>query len=174
LRSDGMSNEAAEFVLEHPELFGELAAGLDEADDVVRGRTADALEKVSRARPDLMIGYLAKLIDVAQSDHVPMTKMHIAMTLGHLAVYKDHIVQITPALLDLLDDKSVFVKSWAIVSLCIVATKYPQEHDEIVTRIAQLQGHSSAAIRSRVRKALHLLTSEDAAFPKGWIKSEHL
>jgi HEAT repeat protein len=174
LRSDGMSNEAAEFVLEHPELCSELVEGLDEADDVIRGRTADALEKVSRARPDLVIGHLARLIDVGQSDPVPMVKMHVAMTLGHLAMYENHVAEIKTALLNLLGDKSVFAKSWAIVSLCIVAVKYPQEHDEIVERIAQLQGHSSTAIRSRVRKALHLLTSEEAAFPKGWIKSEHL
>lgn len=54
LRSDGMANEAAQFVLDNPQVFENLFSGLPEPDDVVRGRTADALEKVSRGRPDLL------------------------------------------------------------------------------------------------------------------------
>jgi hypothetical protein len=174
LRSDGMSNEAAEFVLQHPELFHELLAGLDEADEVIRGRTADALEKVSRSRPDLMIEHLPKLIDVAAADHVAMVKMHVAMILGHLAVYGEHIHQIISTLLDLLADESVYAVSWAIVSLCIIGRKYPRESGRIMNEIAQLEGSASAAIRSRVRKALDVLTNEGASFPKGWVKNEHL
>ena len=51
LRSDGMANEAAEVILENPELIEELFEGLSSADEVVRGRTADALEKVGRTKP---------------------------------------------------------------------------------------------------------------------------
>lgn len=40
LRSDGMANEAADFVLAHPELLGELLAGLDQPEDLIRGRPA--------------------------------------------------------------------------------------------------------------------------------------
>lgn len=174
LRSDGMSNEAAEFVLATPELFDELLEGLDETDDVIRGRTADALEKVSRSRPDLIVEHLEKLIRLSRADHLAMVKMHIAMIFGHLAGYEAHIDEIAPALLDLLQDESVFVKSWAIVSLCIIGRLYPGERGEILMRIAQLESHDSAAIRTKVRYAMNLLTNEGAAFPKGWIKSEHL
>jgi HEAT repeat protein len=174
LRSDGLSNEVAEFVLEHPELLEELAEGLNEPDDVIRGRTADALEKIARSRPDLVVEYLPKLVDISKTDQVPMVKMHIAMLLGHLAMYEDRTDQITSTLLRMLDDESVFAMSWAIASLCIVGRKYPLERDQIVIRIARLEGHHSAAIRTRVRKALYLLTNEDAPFPKGWIKSDHL
>ena len=174
LRSDGLSSEAADFVLQHPELFGDLLEGIDEPDDVVRGRTADALEKVSRSRPDLLIDHLGKLVNVASTDAVPMVKMHIAMILGHLAIYEDHAGQFTSALLGLLADDSAFVASWAIVSLCIIGRKCPKERSSIVGRISQLQGANSVAIRSKVRKALNLLTNESVSFPKGWIKSEHL
>jgi HEAT repeat protein len=174
LRSDGLADEVVAFVLEHPELADDLAEGLDAADDVIRGRTADALEKIGRSRPDLVVGFLPKLVDTARSDRVPMVKMHLAMLLGHLALYGEHRHSLTSALLDLLDDESVFAKSWAIVSLCIIARKYPAEREQIVIRIAQLEPGASAAIRSRIRKALILLANENAPFPKGWIKSEHL
>lgn len=174
LRSDGLANEAAEVVLKNPQLFDDLYAGLSERDDVIRGRAADALEKVSRERPDLVVKHLGELVDLARTDQVVMVKMHLAMIFGHLAVFTEHVDVLHSALFDLMEDDSVFAKSWAIVSLCIIGRKYPQERARIVSRISQLQGDSSVAIRSKVRNALNILTNESAPFPKGWIKSEKL
>lgn len=174
LRSDGMANEVAASILTNPNAFGDLFAGLSEPDDVVRGRAADAIEKVSRKSPDLVRDCLPVLTNLAQDEKVPLVKMHLAMIFGHLAVYPDLIGQLKATLLFQLEDESVFTRSWAIVSLCIVARKYPQECQDILERIVRLQGDSSIAIRSRVKKAIHLLSDPQAQFPKGWIKSEHL
>jgi hypothetical protein len=103
-----------------------------------------------------------------------MVKMHLAMIFGHLAVYEDSLELLSVALFDLLADESVFTRSWAIVSLCIIGRKYPQECRRIVNRLSQLQGDNSAAIRSRIKNALIILTEPNAQFPKGWIKSEQL
>jgi HEAT repeat protein len=174
LRSDGMASEAAQFVLVNPHVFEDLFAGLSEEDDVIRGRTADALEKIARERPDLLIDHLQDMVDLAENEPVPMVKMHLAMIFGHLAVYEDALEQLISALNDLLDDKSVFTRSWAIASLCIIGRKYSRECRQIVERLSQLQGDQSIAIRSRVKKALIILTDPNAQFPEGWIKSERL
>jgi HEAT repeat protein len=174
LRSDGLSTEVANFVLANPLLMDELLEGLDEEQDLVRGRTADALEKIARQSPELLVPSLPKLLAVANDDPLPMVKMHIAMLLGHLAMYTEHAGAITHALLEMLDDRSVFARSWAIASLCIMGRKHQQERSRIVESIAGLQGDSSIAIRTRVRNALTVLTDEQAPFPKGWIKSNHL
>ena len=174
LRSDGLADEVATAVLKSPELFDDLYAGLSEPDDVIRGRTADALEKISRQRPDLIVDHLPELVSLSSSDQVPMVKMHLGMIFGHLALYEQHIDTLRSALFELLDDESVFAKSWAIVSLCIIGRIYPPESQRIVNRISQLQGDSSVAIRSRAGKALNILTNPSASFPKGWIKSEQL
>ncbi len=174
LRSDGMSNEVADIVLNNPQLFGDLFEGLSAGDDVIRGRTADALEKVSRERPDLLVDRLHLLMQVSKFDTVPMVKMHIAMIFGNLAVYKEKINQLILALLDLLEDESAFVKSWTISSLCIIGRIYPGERDQIVEKIVPLQKDKSIAIRTRAGKALNLLLNENAPFPKGWIKSRPL
>lgn len=171
LRSDGLSDQVAEFVLAHPELLDELAAGLDQTDDVIRGRAADAVEKIARSRPEWVSQYLDRLTNLAERDPVPMVKMHVAMALGHLAMVDGARDEITTALLGLLDDVSVFARSWAIASLCIVVRLHPAERDRVVSRLAPLASESSPAIRARVRKALILLTNIDAPFPKGWIKS---
>jgi hypothetical protein len=169
-----MANEAADFVLSNPAVFDELFEGLTVPDDVVRGRTADALEKIARTWPDPFRARIPKLIQIAKRDDVAMVKMHIAMLFGHLAIYEDKIDKLYDALLELLQAESVFARSWAIVSLCIIARKYPEKSDSIVNRLVQFKNDESAAIRSRVKHALHLLTNRSASFPKGWIKSEHL
>jgi hypothetical protein len=174
LRSDGMANEVVEIVLKNPHLFEELYEGLSEADDVIRGHAADALEKVARTRADLLLTHVSELVRIAEEDPLPMVKMHVAMILGHLAVYEKTIDESISALLFLLDDDSVFVVSWTIVSLCIIARKYPGERDQIVDQIATLRNDRSIAIRTKVRKAMNVLTNEESPFPKGWIKSEHL
>ncbi len=174
LRSDGLSNEATDFVLKNPELCDELFEGLSVSDDVVRGRTADALEKVSRKRPDLLIDRLPKLIQVAEQDHVPMVKMHLAMIFGHFAMYEERLRELVSALLDLLDEGSVFARSWAVVSLCIIGRKYPGERKQILEEIEPFLRDKSIAMRTKARKAVDLLTNKDVPFPKGWIKSEHL
>ena len=172
LRSDGLADEVSTAVLQSPGLFDDLYAGLSEPDDVVRGRTADALEKISRQRPDLIAAHLPELIDLSKSDRVPMVKMHLAMIFGHLALYEELIDMLLSALFDLLEAESVFAKSWTIVSLCIIGRLYPKTSDRIVNRISQLQADNSIAIRSRAGKALNLMTNPSASFPKGWIKGE--
>lgn len=174
LRSDGMSNEAADFVLKNPEMFDELYEGLKISDDVVRGRTADALEKISRVRPDMLVDHLPKLLQIAEEDHVPMVKMHLTMIFGHLAMYEERLSELISALLNLLDNGSVFTRSWAIVSLCIIARKYPEECNQILERIEPIQRDQSIAMRTKARMAIDLLTNKNVPFPKGWIKSEHL
>ncbi|HEY42975.1 MAG TPA: hypothetical protein G4O11_03225 [Anaerolineae bacterium] len=174
LRSDGMSSEAAEFVLKNPLMFEELFEGLYVTDDVVRGRTADALEKIARTEPKLLNNCLAELIKIAKEDPVPMVKMHLAMIFGHLAIYEEKVSDLTSTLLHLLDDESVFTKSWAVVSLCILGRKYPEECKRIIERIEPLQRDRSIAMRTKARKAVDLLTNKKDSFPEGWIKSEHL
>jgi hypothetical protein len=174
LRSDGMSNEAADFVLKNPEIFNELFEGLSVSDDVVRGRTADALEKISRKRPDMLVDRLPKLLQVAEEDHVPMVKMHLAMIFGHLVLYEERLRDLISILFILLEDESVFTRSWAIVSLCIMARKYPEESKQILERIEPIQSDQSIAMRTKARKAVDLLTNTRTPFPKGWIKSEQL
>jgi hypothetical protein len=172
LRSDGLANEAAQFILQNPDLLGDLLAGLNDPDEVIRGHAADALEKAARSRPDLFVSHISELVLIAERDGVAMVRWHIAMILGHLAGFEGVVDQTTPVLLGLLQDPSVFVKSWAIVSLCIFARKAPEWKREILNGIAPLQSDSSIAIRSKVRKAMNLLTNEAMPFPKGWVKSE--
>jgi HEAT repeat protein len=174
LRSDGLADQAAEFILENPQLVDELFDGLSSEDPLIRGRTADALEKVARKEPGLFINRVPELISVVKAETVPMVKMHLAMLFGHLVPLDQRIDEITEVLLYLLKDESAFTKSWTITSLAIIGKKYPSRREMVYDSIAQLGEDESIAIRTRVRKALEVLEVINKSFPKGWIKSIHL
>jgi hypothetical protein len=174
IRSDGLSSDVASLVLKNDQLYNELLEGLSVEDDLIRGRAADALEKIARSRPDLLVDDLALFIKVGQEDPVPMVRWHIAMIFGHLAPYEELTGQVTRTLLDYLQDTSVFVKSWSIVSLCIIGRMYSSENKRIVEAIVPLERDSSIAIRSKVKKAIPLLMNDRMPFPKGRIKSKQV
>ena len=174
LRSDGAANQAADAVIKNPELINDLAVGLESEDDVIRGRTADVLEKIARTNPELTASYVNRFLQLLGSDPLPMVRWHLAMVLGHLAEYSSLTEEIVSALLRALDDGSVFTKSWVIVSLCIYARKYPQHLKEITQKIARSSNDASAAVRTRVRYAMEVLHNTDAPFPRGWVKSERI
>jgi len=174
LRSDGRANEVADEVLANPNLFPLLFEGLDETDDVVRGRTSHALEFVSRTRPELLTSHLPQLLDLARKDDVAMVRWHLAMIFANLSIFEEIIDQTLSVLYDLLDDPAVFVKSWAISSLCIIGKHYPHLRGEIISWIIPLREDYSIAIRTRVAKALTALENEEEPIPPGWVKSKLL
>lgn len=174
LRSDGQASEVADLVLQNPQLFDDLYEGLFVEDDVVRGRTAHALERISRSKPERLAAHMQQLIGVAKSDPVPMVRFHLAMLFGNLLVYEDQVETIKTVLLEMLGDESAFTRNWVISSLCILGRKYPREREVILQALSPYLSDASIAIRSRTEKALALLTDERQPFPPGWIKSEYL
>lgn len=167
LRSDGRANDVAEKVMKTPLLLPLLIEGLTEADDVVRGRTAHAVEKISRKMPEVVQPYTDILIALALKDELPMVKWHLAMIFGNI-ISEEKIDKMVSILIQLLKDESVFVKSWAIVSLCIIGQQYKGNHT-IIEHIKLLQEDESIAVRTKAKKALAVLEGEEP-LPAGWCK----
>jgi hypothetical protein len=171
LRSDGYANEVADAVLAYPDLFEPLLEGLDSRDNVVRGRTAHALERISRTRPDLLSPHLPRLLEAA-GDALSMVRWHVAMMLANLALeVPPDVLQAT--LLSMLGDGSVFVRSWAISGLAILGVVHPELGNASILALEALQRDRSVAIRSRVRNALATLRDGEP-LPAGWVKSHVL
>lgn len=174
LRSDGAANRVVDAVLKDPELITEVSAGLEDRRDVVRGRSADVLEKVARQKPEEFHAHIDMLVNRLSMDAVPMVRWHLAMLLGHLSVLDQHHPAIGKALIERVKDESVFTASWSIVSLCILARVSPAFHYRAYNAISSLSKHPSKAIRAKVRHALPLLAEPSTPFPSGWIESKHV
>jgi HEAT repeat protein len=78
---------------------------------------------------------------------------------------------VVSALLRLLKGESVFVRSWAISSLCIVDRKDKRNRKKIIDSIGAVQHDKSIAIRVRAVKALKVLRNENESLPAGCHKT---
>jgi HEAT repeat protein len=172
LISDGRANEAADRVLANPQLFNQLVEGLSESDVVIRARTAHSLERISRTHPQMVKGLLPKFIKMATHDPVPMVRWHIAMIFGNLRLPAESNEEIIPVLFRMLGDSSVFVKSWAMVSLAILGRQHESIRKMIADQIRPLLNDHSVAIRSKAIKAVKILENDGEPMPAGWVKSK--
>jgi HEAT repeat protein len=170
LRSDGLAPQVAALVDENPVLLPDLLDALANGSDIARGHAADALERVSRLHPAWISSYLDQLLSQATGDPVPMVRWHLAMLLGNLGIGGFYDQRLTRTLLVLLDDRSNFVKSWAISSLCLVGRQVPESRSLILESIAPLQQDASIAVRHRAQKAVGLLMNPGWEPPAGWNK----
>nr|MDO8134568.1 hypothetical protein [Candidatus Njordarchaeum guaymaensis] len=174
LASDGRANEVAEDVIKNPTLLPKLVEGLHEPVDVVRARTAHAFERISRTNPKLLRPLTSQFIRMASTEKVPMVKWHLAMIFGNVEFPEKETNAVLAALFRLLEDESVFVRSWAIVSLVFWGRRIRSMRREITARIKTFQDDKSTAIRTRVAKALRVLEDEKEPIPPSWIKTGKL
>ncbi|GAB4316995.1 MAG: hypothetical protein Kow0019_17860 [Methanobacteriaceae archaeon] len=173
IRSDGRADAVAAEIIVKPQLFGLLWDGIYESNDIVRARTAHALEKVSREMPELFDEFLDQIIDIALDDNLPMVKWHFAMLVANLNLSTQETKKVINLLIKFLNNKSVFVKTWSISSLTIIALKRSEYKQLIISEISFLKEDKSRAVRNRVNKSLNVL-EKGMKMPKGWIKSNSL
>lgn len=172
LRSDGMANEVVRLVRENPFLVNELIEGMTAKDDVVRGRSADVLEKLTRDHPEYVQSELDLIIRLALNDPVPMVRWHAAMILTNLLTVVNNADEIYHGLIAILDDHSAIVKCWAISGLCFLGRKYPSKNKHILRRLSKLETDTSIAVRHRAATAMKVLLNNHLPMPGGWIKSK--
>lgn len=170
LRSDGLSREVAALAVRNPLMMDDLLDALRTGSDVVRGHAADAVERVSRERPELVRPTLGKLLLQAKQDPVPMVRWHLAMILGNMAESGENVEPLARALLALLDDPSPFVKSWAVSGLCLIGRDSPSRRGRFLAAISRLRNDRSIAVRHRASRAIRLLTDESEPIPPSWVK----
>jgi hypothetical protein len=69
----------------------------------------------------------------------------------------------------LLDDDSVFVQSWSIVSLTIIGMNDINYRSEIIKKIAPLLNSNSAAVQRKAENSIAVLEGKQPML-KGWSK----
>lgn len=92
------------------------------------------------------------------------------MIFGNLPLPAESVDEIISVLFRMLEDASIFVKSWAIVSVTILGRQYTPIRKVIVDHIRLLLNDRSVAIRSKAIKSVKVLENDDEPIPAGWIK----
>ena len=85
-RSIGKSNPVVTQVLKNPRLFRVVFEGMLDADPIVRMRCADATEKITAQRPELLRPCKRTLIQSVAKIEQPEVRWHVAQMFSRLAL----------------------------------------------------------------------------------------
>lgn len=142
----------------HPQRVGELIDCCCDADEVVRMRAADALEKFAREEPDLVAAQLERLFAELGPSRQPSVQWHVAQILGEVPLTSAEQQHAATWLCQTLDEASDWiVLSHALSSLAILVTRDPSLRPAALERIQRHADDPRKAVAKRAVKALRLL-----------------
>ena len=165
-RSIGRVSEVVVEVLDNPTLFDVLFEGMLSDDPVLRMRCADAIEKITAKRPELLQPYKEKLIQVVARINQQEVRWHVAQMFSRLELGRDERRVVVEILLNYLGDKSRIVKTFSIQALADIAEVDSSFRLQVVDLIEELTRSGSPAVNSRARKLLNELKRK-GAYPHG-------
>src|ERR1700722_15285078 len=153
-RSLGHTNEIVIEVLGNPRVFPQLVAALASDDEVLRMRAADAIEKVSAQRPELLQPFKKKFLAIANRTQQQEVRWHAAQIIPRLRLTSTERAAAVEILFEYLHDKSSIVKTFAMQALADLAARDPQLQSKVRPLFEELTEIGSPAMRARGRKLL--------------------
>jgi hypothetical protein len=144
---------------ERPEEFASLIECLWDADPVVSMRAADAAEKATRERPELLQPFKRELLGLLSEAVQQELRWHLAQMIPRLELGAAERRRACGALRDYLDDRSSIVRTMAMQGMADLAREDTALRPEVVERIRALTRTGTPAMRARGRKLLRELES---------------
>jgi hypothetical protein len=156
-RSLGRSNEAEKIVLRQPRRFPELMRCMWSDDPVVRMRAADAAEKVTVERPELLNPHKQELLGLlAEAEQIEL-RWHLALMVPRLELGARERERAAAALQRYLEDRSSIVKTFAMQGLADLAAQDSSLREMARRIIEESLQTGTAAMKARARKLLKKL-----------------
>lgn len=159
-RSLGHANEVAAMVTKNPRKFPELMAGLWSTDPLVRMRAADAVEKITRDKRNLLQPYKKELLGLMAETEQQEVRWHLALMIPRLTLSGKEWNIAVAALSAYLEDRSSIVKTCALQGLADLAEGHAAMRPIVIDILREATRSGTAAMKARSRK---LLTRLDRA-----------
>jgi HEAT repeat protein len=153
-RSIGRSNEVVREVLARPALVRGLIEGLTNDDPIVCMRAADALEKITAQRPDLLRPHKRAILEIAARSSQQEVRWHVAVLFSRMNLRAKERAVAVDILFDYLRDKSSIVKTFAMQGLADLAKQDGLLKSRILPLLKELTNSGTPAMRARGRKLL--------------------
>lgn len=153
----GRTSQVVAKILWSPSQFPSLVDGFSSDDPVIRMRAADAIEKITVTRPDLLAPYKRKILKLAARETQIEVRWHLALILPRFRLGPGERALAMDILLDYLGDPSSIVRTHAMQGLADLALKHLKLKSQVVPVITELTEIGTAAMRARGRKLLPLL-----------------
>ncbi len=154
LRSIGRANEVVRQVLRTPALLGELFKGMRSGDPRVRMRAADAAEKVTAQRPDLLQPFKRSLLNTIAKIDQQEVRWHVAQMIPRLHLTPTERVRAVGILFAYLSLKSKIVRTFALQALVSLSYHDPELRKRVTRVLHQVVESGSPALKARGRKLL--------------------
>jgi hypothetical protein len=153
-RSIGNANKIAAQILRDARPLPELIECLWSDDPVVRMRAADAAEKISISRPDLLGPFKAELLGLASEATQAELHWHLALLLPRLTLTKSERERARTTLQRYLSDRSSIVKTCALQGMAELSKGEAQEEAEMLDLLEQVTRTGTPAMKARSRKLM--------------------
>jgi HEAT repeat protein len=160
LRSIGRVPEVLGVMEKNPGRMNELVRCLESGDPVVRGRAADALEKLSAKRPGLLKPFKEVLLREAAGSAQQEVRWHMAQMLPRLPLTPRQIPDVFSLLRSYLRDRSVIVQVSALQAMFDLSLKDPSLRGPVREMVEASCRAGAPALRVRGRKLISLLKEE--------------
>ncbi|HEV2690352.1 MAG TPA: hypothetical protein VGV35_17470 [Bryobacteraceae bacterium] len=156
-RSIGRSEEVAKAVLSNASKFADVFSGMLGEDRLIRMRSADAVEKVTAIRPELLQPYKSQLLRLVSTCPDKEVRWHVAQMLPRLTLTSAEEKRAVEILVEYLDDDSRIVKTFSMQALADLALRNRQLLPLVIPIVERCTHSGSPAMTSRGRKLLKKL-----------------
>ncbi|MFY9946809.1 MAG: hypothetical protein WAL07_12190 [Exiguobacterium chiriqhucha] len=158
LRSIGHVDAVVAYVGNDPDRFSELMTGLTDDRPVVRMRSADAMEKVTRRHPKLLRAHQASLFEQLQIATQQEVRWHLAQLMPRMTWTEEEASGIVHVLTDWIDtETSAIVIVNALQAMFDLSAVHLRFHDELKALLESQLETGSPAVKSRSKKLLQKL-----------------
>jgi HEAT repeat protein len=159
-RSIGKANQIAKLLSSDPQRFAELFKCLWDEDPIVRMRAADAAEKVTFTRPELLNPHKREMLGLLAEAKQIELRWHLALMVPRLALSGPERERASAALQHYLEDRSSIVKTFALQGLADLARQDSGLREPVRRTLEESLRTGTPAMKARARKLLKELQNE--------------
>lgn len=155
LRSIGKADEVVQDILKNPSFFKDVFEGMLNDDPIIRMRSADVIEKVSKRQPEDLQPFKSRLINEVSKIEQKEVRWHVAQMFSYLKIDKKERDKIMKILLSYVDkDESKIVKTFSMQTLADFAERDESIRSHIIKIIEEIMKTGSPAVISRGKKLI--------------------
>lgn len=146
-------DQVVDAALRDTQVVDQLVSCLDEADEALSMRAADALQKVHERKPALLTGCTARLFQAFLDHDQKELRWHMAQILPRLPLTPDQFQQAAKIWThDFYHSKSSIVKTFSLQAMHDVSLDHPSLTKEFEALLENALTNGAPAMKTRARK----------------------
>ena len=160
LRSIGRVTEVLTLIQDQPNLFPEVIQAMTHADPGVRMRASDAVEKITRSKPDFLQPHKTYLLKKVLDSEQQEVRWHLAQIIPRLDLTPKERLRVAGKLFAYLEDDSKIVQTNTLQALVDLAWDNDDLFNKVRAEVERLVDEGSSAVSNRAGKLFQQLDDQ--------------